>query len=111
MTLCLYSLSGRVFTSVSFVLCLGFCPVSLLETYSFVYSFCLFLCAYIYVLGRLATSPDLGKVTLCKACLMRPSSVLPSRHEFQMFQECSLCGLHVSFCSGRVAVTADAKGG
>ena len=38
-------------------------------------------------------SPNLGEVALSKRCLMRPSSVLPSHHQFQVLQEC----LHVGY--------------
>ena len=69
MTISLYSLSGRLFMSVSFSSFSGFCPFPLFGTYSFVSSFCFFLCAYIYVLGRSPTSPNLRQAALFKRCL------------------------------------------
>ena len=46
-------------------------------------------------------SLNLGEVALCKRFLTRPSTVLPSCHQFYMFQECPLlchsvvAGLHL----------------
>src|SRR3712207_7774960 len=63
---------------------------TLFRSYSFISSFSLLLCDYIYVLGRSAISPNLGDVALCRRCLMGPSNVLPSHHLFQMFHACPL---------------------
>ena len=43
-------------------------------------SFCLILCVYFYVLGRLVTFSILGELSLCRRP-MGPSSTLPSGHQ------------------------------
>ena len=93
------------------VLFLGFCPVLLLGMYCFASSFCLFLCAYIYVLGGSAKPPYLGEAASCRRHLLRTSRVIPSHHQFQMFQEWSLCELCVSSCWGSIVLAAGSWGG
>ena len=41
---------------------------------------------------------------------MRPSCMLATLHQFQIFQECPLCGLCISFFCGRFALVAGGQG-
>ena len=66
-------------------------------TYSSLVSFCLILCFYFCVFGRLVMFPDLGEVAFYKVHPMHPSSSLPSRHQIYMLLGCPLYGLHGSF--------------
>ena len=58
-----------IFENFASGLCLGllleFCPVLSFGIYFFVSSFQLSLCVCLYVLGRSATSPSLGRLALC----------------------------------------------
>ena len=65
LTISMYSMSGKLLTSVSLGFFLGFYFVLSFGTYSSVSSFCLTLGVCFYELGRTATSPSPEGVALC----------------------------------------------
>ena len=100
LSIALNSLSGRLLITISVS------SFSMILSCFFVWNTFLYhlilliLCSPFYVLGKSATFPDLGEVTLCRRCPMG-LRILSSCHQIYMLQGCPLCELNGPFsCDG-----------
>lgn len=56
----------------------------------FIFSFCLIICVWVYILGKSAIFPGLQEVVLFRRCLTGLRSEIPPDHQSLMFQACPL---------------------